>query len=240
MLEREEAQEITLKFSVKDNGIGISPEQQNLIFQPFGQADNTTTRKYGGTGLGLIICQNIVELMGGKIWFESEKESGSTFFFTIKIEKPNGDSPVVDSDANDQELLLNESESIVKGKRVLLVEDNDINQELCQDILNSFEVKIEVANNGQEALLLLANRDFDVILMDCQMPVMDGYEATRQIRKQDKFRNIPIIAMTANAMSADRKRVLEVGMSDHLPKPFNPDKMIITLAKWIQRKPNNR
>lgn len=121
----------------------------------------------------------------------------------------------------------------MRGRRILLVEDNEINQEFVLELLASQQLEVEVANNGQEALDQLVKQEFDIILMDCQMPVMDGFEATRQIRKQENLHNIPILALTANAMVGDREKVLAVGMNDHIAKPVNPDEMYIVMAKWI-------
>ena len=358
-----------LHFWVKDSGIGMNEEQRGRLFQSFSQADSSTTRKYGGTGLGLAICKNLVELMGGRIWVESEPGKGSTFHFTAQFGTQSEPMPrrmflaseiegkrvlVVDDNPSAREILtamagnfglavdtarggsealamaakgydlvlmdwkmpvmdgvetvrrLQESgldkvpavimvtaygrdeamhsaeqtgasiqsvltkpvtpstllEAIAQalgagvpvetraqaragmssgamqrlaGKRVLLVEDNDLNQELATDLLGGAKVDVVVANNGKEALDILAGDSrFDAVLMDCQMPVMDGYEATREIRKRREWDALPVIAMTANAMAGDRQKVLEAGMVDHIAKPFHADELFTTLAKWVQ------
>ena len=220
---------IHLQFKVEDTGIGITPEQQERLFQSFNQADNSTTREYGGTGLGLAISKNIVQMMDGKIWVESQQDVGSTFIFTVHLKKQQNSLPQTTS--LDNRSIYNEQ---LHGAKILLVDDNDLNQEYLYELLEMTGMTVETAVNGQEALNLLAKQDFDGVLMDCQMPVMDGYEATRHIRKQEKFKNLPVIAMTAHAMKSDREKVLAVGMNDYISKPFKIDDMFSTLAKWIK------
>jgi PAS domain S-box-containing protein len=359
-----------LHFSVEDSGIGMSKQQQVKLFKAFSQADTSTTRKYGGTGLGLVICKKLVEMMGGEIWVESSEGVGSTFHFTSclqvveQLEKGEEDfhsvfsklkvllvddndvsrkilskmlkgfELTVESASNakdaiklikehdkgkafdiilsdwkmanmsgvsmietiqaDSELLKQpeiimitahgldevkaaahkvnvrtflskpvafshiydaivqvvqkELKSVIniadkkidninlKDIHILLVEDNDVNQELAVDLLNSVGISVTVANNGQEALETLKHEEFDGVLMDCQMPVMDGYEATTEIRKEEKYKDLPIIALTANAMQSDKDRAIKVGMNDQVSKPIRPQKMFNTLAKWIAPK----
>ena len=367
----ESSSAITLQFSIRDSGIGMTPEQQTKLFQSFSQADTSTSRKYGGTGLGLAISKNLTEMMGGKIWLESEVGKGTTFHFTACFTRQQGEMSqplkrasilgalrilVVDDnstareiltgilqsfglrvdqassgeaakimleDATDQdayELVLMDWKmpgmdglevtralqnnkvlskiptvimvtaygreearqaatdvdisgfltkpttpsslldaimlamgkdaisdgradnrqlesgaaiSTLRGAKVLLVEDNEINQELALELLQRGGLTVVVANNGIEALSQLKAGDFDGVLMDCQMPTMDGYEATRKIRQQEKYKDLPVIAMTANAMAGDREKVLEVGMNDHIAKPINVSDMFNTMAKWI-------
>ncbi len=369
---REEGEKVVLEFSVKDTGIGLSPEQQSKLFQSFSQADSSTTRKYGGTGLGLAISKKLTSLMEGEIWVESEPGEGSTFKFTAKFEVQKNASNtqnkiqisdvkglkvlVVDDNSTAREIALSmmtslgfnvdaaksgkealemvqnadaddpyqlvfmdwrmpnmdgveaakrvqsactesktptiimvtaygreearqaaegvgitsfltkpvtsstlldsvmhalgrevanditsgrkeiSSEAIKKlsGAKVLLVEDNEINQELALELLTSNGLFVEVANNGLEAINLIEQQSFDGVLMDCQMPVMDGYLATRKIREQEKFKELPIIAMTANAMAGDKEKVLEAGMNDHIAKPINVNEMFNTIAKWVK------
>jgi PAS domain S-box-containing protein len=368
---------VELHFWIKDSGIGMTPEQCGKLFQSFSQADTSTTRKYGGTGLGLAISKKLTQLMGGRIWVESEAGKGSAFHFHAKFGLQKEPMPrrifcadellgvrvlVVDDNPAAREILstmahsfglevdtardghqalemaataerkalpydvvlmdwkmpmmdgvecvqhlqdkyalnvpavimvtafgreeaLNSAEArgvhlksvlskpvnartlleaigealgkgIVKetrkhekaddsaesmrrlaGSRVLLVEDNEINQELALELLNNADMDVVIANDGQEALDILA-RDaaFDGILMDCQMPVMDGYTATREIRKDPRFKDIPIVAMTANAMVGDKARVIEAGMNDHIAKPLDVKQMFATLAQWIAPK----
>ncbi len=366
--------QVNLYFSVTDTGIGMSPAQVTSLFQSFKQADNSTTRKYGGTGLGLTICKKLIDLMQGRIWVDSEPGSGSTFHVLLPFESTNSAPPahepshlrglralVVETTAvsrkilcrmlKNLELVVDQAESgqraiaMVKeadasqaydllfvnwhipdmngvqviqtlqqdsslrnppraimisgiehdevitgaqnielsaflskpvtrsqlfdavstalklkhnpssskryrqhisnsiqqlqGARILLVEDNEINRELALDLLTDNGLQVEIAINGEDALKRLDNERFDGVLMDCQMPVMDGYTATRLIRSNEKFRDLPILAMTANALAGDRDKVLVAGMNDHIAKPINVDKMFQTLAKWIRpRNPN--
>ncbi|MBL3599035.1 MAG: response regulator [gamma proteobacterium endosymbiont of Lamellibrachia anaximandri] len=232
-LKEESDNEVVLQFAIEDTGLGMSREQLEGLFQPFGQADSSTTRKYGGTGLGLIISKKIVQLMNGEIAVESEQDVGSTFRFTVSLKTQESDSSKNRALGNQNEMDIDQATVRLRGARVLLVEDNEINREIVLDILAMSGITVEMAFDGQEALELLAREEFDGVLMDCQMPVMDGYEATRQIRAQKKFKDLPIIALTANAMKGDREKVLAVGMNDHIAKPVNPDLMLITMAKWI-------
>ncbi|WP_394558315.1 response regulator [Aquipseudomonas alcaligenes] len=373
----EEAEQLELHFWVRDTGIGMTAEQCQRMFQSFSQADSSTTRKYGGTGLGLSISKKLVELMGGRIWGESELGRGSTFHFQVRLGVQQGSQPrrmfkadellgmrvlVVDDNASAREILsgmarsfglevdvaesggmalrmladaearalpydlvlmdwrmpgmdgmetvsrmcsgsLRQTPSVImvtafgreeareeadrqgiqlpvvltkpvtpsslleaigmvlgkgvqsepraiersgqsanamanlQGARLLLVEDNELNQELARELLESAGIQLLLAWHGQEALdILAADADIDGVLMDCQMPVMDGYTATRRIREQASLATLPVIAMTANAMEGDRERALASGMNDHISKPLNVDGMFATLARWIQPK----
>ena len=364
---------VKLSFSVRDTGIGLTEEQQADLFQPFAQADSSTTRKYGGSGLGLAICKDLIERMGGRIWLESERGVGSTFSFEVSFalsqesviqprklgEQLSVDRAlVVDDNAASREILqsmleslgidaavassgreaiadlemasrseqpfelvfmdwkmpnmdgieamrkirsddklnevptiimvsaysrdealrdagetqpedflikpvspstllntinrqfsdevrsrvrreaqdLGDSEAIgqLQGAKVLLVEDHELNQELAMEILSDAGVDVTLATNGQEALDVLEREDFDGVLMDIQMPVMDGFTATREIRKQSRFADLPIIAVTANAMAGDREKALSAGMNDHIAKPINLEQAMTTMAKWIK------
>ncbi|WP_299568599.1 response regulator [uncultured Shewanella sp.] len=371
LLEKQE-DEIFVEFSVRDTGIGMSPEQQAKLFKSFSQADASTTRKYGGTGLGLTISKTLTEMMQGDIWVESIQGEGSTFLFTAKFLLSDSNSIVqpasstsllnlpvliVDDSVAAREILFTLSESLgflpdvaasgheaiekiqeadekgapyqlvladwkmpqmdgldlcrsintnetlsalpkmvivtaydrdemlkkasdigldsaitkpvsastlldtvmsvmgkkslikpksnsdklnisaakdIVGAHVLLVEDNDINQEIAIELLNMAGIKVSSAWNGEEAVSMSLAFEYDAILMDIQMPVMDGYEATRAIRLQANRQSIPIIAMTANAMSGDKEKCTDAGMNDHIPKPINPQEVYKTLAKWIE------
>lgn len=372
-LEMQDEQQVKLHFSVRDSGIGISPEQQQKLFRSFSQADSSTTRKYGGTGLGLAICKKLTGLMGGDIWVESEQGRGSTFHFTVQLGRQRGQGSkrrstatelgplhvlVVDDNASAREILvsmltrmglrveqassgrhalsmieqangsdpyelilmdwkmpgldgvaasrsiLNDSqlasvptvvlvtaygredaiheaegvdiravltkpvtpstllnaimvamgrEAVVKthgmsrqeagqldiaklhGARVVLAEDNEINLELALELLTTNGISVEVARDGKQVLEILGRDEvFDAVLMDCQMPEMDGYEATRRLRRQERFQTLPILAMTANAMAGDREKVLDAGMNDHIAKPINVYEMFHTMAQWIK------
>ncbi len=367
----EDEKNVKLHFSVRDTGIGLTAAQQKKLFQSFSQADASTTRKYGGTGLGLTISKKLTEMMGGEIWVESEAGIGSTFHFTAELGKQQGVPSrrrttstelgdlrvlVVDDNGTAREILssmlagfglrvdqaksgqaalelleaandddpytlvlmdwkmpgmdgvettrtiqadhqlikiptvimvtaygkedarktaegVNVSNFLTKpvtastlhdaimlamghevvsetrtgnrsdqadaaiaklrGAHVLLVEDNEINQELALELLSSNGIRVQVAGDGRQALDLLEKEDFDGVLMDCQMPVMDGYEATRKLRTQERFKDLPILAMTANAMAGDREKVLAVGMNDHIAKPINVAEMFTIMARWI-------
>ncbi len=236
--QHETEHDITLLISVRDTGIGMTKEQQEKIFRAFSQADSSTTRKFGGTGLGLIISKQIVQMMGGEIWVESTPGAGSTFSFTLQLGKTLQPSLEVEADAQEDSNSFDMAVQQLQGAKVLLVEDNDINQELAKELLMSHGIIVDIADNGQEALDMLADKAFDGILMDCQMPIMDGYEATIQIRQQERFKELPIIAMTANAMVGDKDKVLSIGMNDHIAKPINFNDMILTMARWIR--PNSK
>jgi PAS domain S-box-containing protein len=370
-VEEQTDDKVTLHFAVRDSGIGMNPEQQAKLFQSFSQADASTTRKYGGTGLGLTISKELTERMHGKIWVESEAGKGSSFEFTAIFGLQKGEASkrrslatdlgalrvlVVDDNGSSREILssmlasfglrvdqagtgetaiaqlidsndkdpyklvlmdwqmpgidgiettraiqqnnqLSEVPTVIMvtaygregasqaaegldisgfltkpvtpstlldaimlamgrevtsenrgvihqekakdaiaklgGAYVLLVEDNEINQELAMELLTSNGIKAEVANDGQEALDWLNKQRFDGILMDCQMPVMDGYTASRKIRAQEQYKDLPILAMTANAMVGDKEKVTDAGMNDHIAKPINVAEMFRTMARWI-------
>lgn len=228
-LKEEKGDQVLLGFTVEDSGIGMSAEQQSGLFQSFSQGDTSTTRKYGGTGLGLVICKTLVELMGGQINCESELGVGTTFSFTALMGLAQAHEVIVGNDERSGDLAAEK----LSGAKILLVEDNEFNQELAIELLESNGMTVALANNGQEALDILEQEVFDGVLMDCQMPVMDGFEATEKIRAQPGFTELPIIAMTANAMASDRDRVLEVGMNDHISKPIDVSVMFETMARWI-------
>jgi signal transduction histidine kinase/CheY-like chemotaxis protein len=215
-------------FAVRDTGIGLSRHQRVQLFQSFHQADTSTTRKYGGTGLGLAISKSLAELMGGEVGVESELGRGSTFWFSVRLgigrEQAPAERPVV----ADHELAA------IQGSHVLLVEDNEINQEVAKGLLQHVGCQVTVAENGAVALEMARRADYDIVLMDMQMPVMDGLSATRALREQERFADLPIVAMTANAMQADRERCIEAGMNDYLAKPIEPEALWAMLVKWIK------
>lgn len=212
-----------IRFVVRDTGIGISKEAQQRLFQSFSQADNSTSRKYGGTGLGLMISKELIELMKGTLWLESEPDKGSCFHFEIPYQPC---SPAIQQSSKTS-VFANYSD-----RRVLLVEDNLINQKLALKLLEKFNIEAILAENGKEAIEKLETISFDLILMDCQMPVMDGYEATHIIRQRDII--TPIAALTANASDEDKRVCLASGMNDFLSKPYNMEKMSALLERWLK------
>ncbi len=231
--------EISLKFMLKDSGIGISEEQMKKLFHSFSQGDASINRKYGGTGLGLVISKNLIEAMGGEIFVESEIGKGSAFIFTAKFEKAlqieEDESSYVDLIEETVYPVVKDFEQI-KGANILLVEDNTANQKFVEALLLSRGMNVSVANNGSEALDVLQKKQFNVILMDLQMPEMDGYETTEIIRKDIKNKELPIIAMTAHAMINEKDNCLSAGMNDYISKPFNKNELFAKLIKWIANK----
>lgn len=219
------------RFEVQDSGIGISPEAIEKLFQPFTQVDASTTRKFGGTGLGLSISKQLIELMNGSIGVTSEQGKGSTFWFNLVLDhdtniniKTNHISPN----------LKNEN----SGYKILVAEDNPVNQQFAKALLKKLNYDADIVANGELAVQALDQKHYDLILMDCQMPVLDGYEATKKIRNHtnDSIKDIPIIAMTANALTGDRDKCLQSGMSDYLSKPVRPNDLSAMLAKWLTNK----
>ncbi len=212
-----------LRFQIKDTGIGLSEEQQKKLFKSFSQADGSTTRKYGGTGLGLAISKQLVELMGGKIWVESKEGFGSSFIFEIELQETD----FIEADEEKTEFDKN----ILNANKILIVEDNLTNQLVLLGLLEDYVKEIDIANNGKEALDLFKSGKYELILMDLQMPIMDGYEATKIIREIDK--DIPIIALSANAMTEEVEKTKAYGMNEHLAKPIDVEKLFTTLSKYI-------
>ncbi len=221
---------VNTEFSVIDSGIGITEEQQRRLFTPFIQVDGSTTRKYGGTGLGLSISKQLAEMMGGSIDLLSEFGKGTTFTLSL---------PFLLEEEGHEQLAAHSSEEIkarlngIRGASILLVEDNLANQIVAREFLEVRGMQVTIANHGGEALERLKTMHFDLILMDVQMPVMDGYEATMAIRKLPQGRDIPIIAMTAHAMVEEQQRCLKAGMNDHMAKPFDVTQLDQMLIRWV-------
>ena len=227
-----DSEQVCLEFSVSDTGIGISPAQQRHLFQAFSQADDSVTRSYGGTGLGLVISKQLVEQMGGTIRLKSQQGQGSNFIFTVILGVTDLPIPT----QNQVDPMDNTAFQKLSGARILLVEDNEINRIVAKDLLEKLGISVDLAEHGAEALGKLALSNYDGVLMDVQMPVMDGYQATRRLKESAALKSLPVIAMTANAMQEDREKCLRAGMVDFISKPILPQTLYQVLSKWI--KPN--
>ncbi|HET6720670.1 MAG TPA: response regulator [Rhodocyclaceae bacterium] len=230
----EDEQNVMLRFEVADTGIGLCPEEKARIFQPFQQADASTTRKYGGTGLGLTISRQLAELMNGVLDVDTVPGEGSTFWFSAVFRKSK--TPLQDASlafALEQNASLEHYRHILAGKRVLLAEDHPFNQQVAVALLEDVGIITRVANTGLEALKYLSKERFDCVLMDVQMPLLDGFEATRRIRENPDLPDLFVIALTANASSDDRKRCLDAGMDDFLTKPVDPSRLYTMLSAML-------
>lgn len=224
-----ENNKITLYFDVTDTGIGIPEDKINKIFTSFEQAASDTTRKYGGTGLGLTISRQLVELQGGKIGVKSKLNEGSVFYFTLTYEIADF-SKITQVNTSVREKI---SPQIDYSKYlILVVEDNKINQVVAKSILNKYKFNVEICNNGQEAIDLIKQKKYSLILLDIHMPVLDGYETTTYIRKKLNL-DIPIIALTAAAIKGEKEKCVNLGMNDYVSKPFKPDELITIIEKQI-------
>ena len=234
MLESADDARALVRFSVRDTGIGIPPDRLDRLFKSFSQVDSSTTRHYGGTGLGLSIVKQIADLMGGTVGVESEVGRGSVFWFTAQFELASDDHHIRNRQATVEAPRAPAAPRPFAGAHILLVEDNAVNQKVAQRYLEKLGVTCDVARNGREAIETWQKGNYDLILMDCQMPVMDGFEATREIRGQERHgKRIPIIALTANALASDRDNCLAAGMDEHLGKPLELAKLEACLAQHL-------
>lgn len=227
---KKEVKFVELRFTVSDTGIGIAEDQLDLLFHIFQQADLSTTRRYGGTGLGLVISKNIVELMNGKISVKSEEGIGSIFEFSAIFKYKES----VEED--NREISLSNKLKKFKGTRILVVEDNELNQQVVGELLIEEGFKIIIAENGEEAINIIDNMkgQIGLVLMDIQMPIMDGYTAISIIRKNHDYDALPIIAMTAEVMFAAKERVIKIGANDYLIKPIEIEKFYEKLYYWLE------
>lgn len=223
-----------VRFAVHDTGIGVSPEILPKLFTSFEQADNSITRKYGGTGLGLAITKRLAELMGGGVGATSVAGVGSTFWFTARLRKGKQAEPAASVSITMAEAAL---ATDYGDRRILLVEDEPLNREVTLELLSAVIPMIDVAVDGDEATELAGMHAYDLILMDVQMPNMDGLESTRRIRLLPQCERTPIVALTANAFADDRRRCLEAGMNDFIAKPIDPNALFAIILKWLARGP---
>jgi len=218
------SEDIELEFRISDTGIGISPENMDKLFKSFSQVDSSITKEFGGTGLGLVICKQLARMMGGRIWAESIEGKGSTFIFTVGFET-----------VNESEGRLDAKSGIHKGARtidILLVENDSLNRIVLFRMLEKKGCNVDTANNGFEALSAFEKKKYDIILMDIQMPVMDGIEAAKRIReKEDKDKHTPIIALTAFALKGDKERFLAIGMDAYIAKPVDMEELFSVINK---------
>lgn len=232
-LMEKDSQSILLRVEIIDQGIGISPEQQARLFHAFTQVDDSNTRKYGGTGLGLVIAQRIARLMGGDVGVMSEPGRGSTFWATVRLRPPVIEPPV-ESDPQGEAARESLRRDFPRTK-VLLVDDEPINREVLLYVLEDAGLAVDVAVNGEEALRMASRGDYAMILMDIQMPVIDGIDATRAIRQLPGLSSVPILAVTANAFDEDRERCLASGMNDHIGKPVEAEVLCARVLHWLRK-----
>jgi CheY-like chemotaxis protein len=226
LLTRREGERCVIRIEVSDTGIGIAEDKVDRLFKSFSQVDESTTRRFGGTGLGLSISKRLVELMQGEMGVTSSAGHGSVFWFTLMVSEAKQEQTTV--------VIAKDETSYLPPAHILLVEDNLVNQKVATAMLGKLGYKPLIANNGKEALMLLSEHQFDLVFMDCQMPVMDGFEATRAIRAGVTGQpSVRVIALTANAMKEDQDACYSAGMTDYLSKPLQMPALIAMLKKYL-------
>ncbi len=226
---------VLLRWTVRDTGIGLSEEHQQRLFQSFHQADPSTSRQYGGTGLGLAIASRLADLMGGAVGVDSRLGEGSTFWFSARLGLAAAAAPALRTAPAALAAPAPAAAAVsLQGVRALVVDDNEVNLMIACELLGQAGLELQTAENGALALERLQAEDFDLVFMDMQMPVMDGLEATRRIRSRPGKAYVPIVAMTANAMAADRELCLQAGMDEVLTKPIEPDRLLQVVRRWAR------
>ncbi|WP_309043251.1 ATP-binding protein [Marinobacter sediminicola] len=226
-----------MTIEVSDTGIGMSKEGLRRIFSPFSQADTQTTRLYGGTGLGLTLCRQLIERMHGEISVDSKEQHGTRFTVTLPLPIYSNPNLTSTPEPSKPASLAKLTAAPQPALRVLLVEDNEVNQMVASTLLKKMGHRADIAENGQLALTALKQQQYDLVLMDCQMPVMDGYETTRRIRKNPDWQNLPVIAVTANVMQGDRADCFASGMNDYITKPYNRKQLAEAITRWAPPQP---
>lgn len=221
---------VLLSFEITDTGIGMDTAQKDRVFESFSQADNSTTRKYGGTGLGLAITRQLVNMMGGDVWVDSAPDQGSTFGFTLLVQAKETPAP-----AEEAPEVLSTSVPDLHDLSILVIEDNKMNRHVASGLLRKTGARVETAVDGLDGVRMVKAGGFDLVLMDIQMPNMNGYDATREIRRDPRFAKLPVVALTAFAMKGDMEKCLEAGMDDYLSKPLNKKQLYEKLSVWLER-----